>query len=293
MKIIEVSNQARSGLFSDEMIARSLSHAQFGDDYVNDQTFISIKIELENEADYRAFLFRRLWECVYLKAAQYSYILDIETNTAIIKISLSEAIRLIQSLTPPALKSKLQEFTKSVDHITTVLNDFLFDPKAQEYYRSVFIKMTSLCEFPYTSNYDKKRTEHLMSVNSSSEVCDVIASEVSIQNLVNIDENDQANLCMSTMVTFAITTKDIKSLCEVLHIGYNVTSVECNAYGTTVRCVTTNFHTFSSEYRSMINSGGEASYIDNDVIKLIQSQNQNNDYILNTIRNTYKSILGG
>lgn len=292
MKIIEVCSGVRSGIFNDEMIERTLSHSKFGDDYINDQSFISVKLRLESDDDYKAFLFRRLWECVYLKATQYSYILDSDEGITIVKISLSEAIRIIDSLTPPALKSKLQEFTSSVDHITTVLNDFLFDPKAGEYYRDAFIKSINMYQFPYSSNYDSNRIDHLALINSNLTVCDVIASFLSIDSLINVDPSDVSNKMMSTTVTFAIQVQNIRDLCNVLHVGYNVTSVVCNPQTTTIRCVVDSFRTFSNEYREVVNSGGDGvAYPDcNDMIN-IQSQSQNNDWILNVIRNTYKDIL--
>ena len=119
MKILSVGKNARGGMFDDAMIDRTLHTSKFGDDYINDTTFISVKVQLENDDDYRAFLFRRLWECIFLKARQYSFIVDGEEGIALLKISLSEAIRMIHTMTPPALSNKLSEFTMSIDHICT------------------------------------------------------------------------------------------------------------------------------------------------------------------------------
>ena len=259
MKIIEVLGGVKSSMFNDDIISRTLSHSKFGDDFINNHSFISVKIKLEDDKDYCAFLFRRLWECVYLKATQYSYILDSDEGVcAIIKMSLSESIRIIDSLTPPVLKSKLQEFTQSVDHITTVLNDFLFDPKAGEYYRDAFIKSIDMYEFPYTSNYDDRRIERLMSITGNVEACDVIASSVSINNMIN-EDTDWANIAAT--ITFVINTQNVRSLCAAMNSNYHITSVVSNAYGVKVRCVNNSF-------------------------------GSNDDYILNIIKNTYKDIMG-
>ena len=289
MKILSVGKNARGGMFDDAMIDRTLRTSKFGDDYINDTTFISIKIQLENDDDYRAFLFRRLWECIFLKARQYSLIVDGEEGIALLKISLSEAIRMIHTMTPPALSNKLSEFTMSIDHICTVLNDFLFDPQATTYYTDIFVKTTNFRQFPFASNYDAKRTEQLVALTGNKEVCDVIASDNHIRHLININPNDVANMEMIFAITFAITSKDIRTLCNVLTTKYNVTAVTCDAWGVMVRCTTNDFQPFSREYRGAI-SGMES--LTNEDVKALHVEGKENDYILNVIRNTYRNIIG-
>ena len=258
MKILEIMNDVRSDLFTQEMINRTLNKALYGDDYINSKSFILIKVKLENIDDYKSFLYRRLWETVYMKSShQYSFILDAEEDTAILKISLSEAISLIQQLTPPVLKKKLGEFTCSIDHICTVLKDFLFDENAGEYYRSVFIKSINFNEFPYVSNYDFTRTKNLMQMTGKSEVCDVIASTVSIRNIINLDSN-----IGNCSITFVATVKDPKQLCCELNNHHHITSINVNGYGISVRIVASVF------------------------------QIQFNKFFVEKIRNTYNHLLG-
>ena len=255
MKILEIMNDVRSDLFTQEMINRTLNKALYGDDYINSKSFISIKVKLENIDDYKSFLYRRLWETEYMKSSHYSFILDAEEDTGILKISLSEAIGLIQQLTPPVLKKKLGEFTCSIDRICTVLKDFLFDENAGEYYRSVFIKSINFNEFPYVSNYDFTRTENLMRMTGKSEVCDVIASTVSIRDIID-------SIIGNCSITFVATVKDPKQLCCELNNDHHITSINVNGYGISVRIVSSIF------------------------------QISNEKFFIEKIRNTYNHLLG-
>ena len=47
MKILEIMNDVRSDLFTQEMINRTLNKALYGDDYINSKSFISIKVKLD------------------------------------------------------------------------------------------------------------------------------------------------------------------------------------------------------------------------------------------------------
>lgn len=257
MKILKIINDVRSDLFTQEMINRTLNKALYGDDYINSKSFISIKVKLENIDDYKSFLYRRLWETVYMKSSHYSFIIDAEEDIGILKISLSEAIGLIQQLTPPVLKKKLGEFTCSIDHICTVLKDFLFDENAGEYYRSVFIKSINFNEFPYVSNYDFTRTENLMRMTGKSEVCDVIASTVSIRDIITPDSN-----IGNCSITFVATVKDPKQLCCELNNDHHITLIDVNGYGISVRIVSSIF------------------------------QISSNKFFIEKIRNTYNHLLG-
>lgn len=241
MQIIEVLRDIYSSTFPKEIVERTLNKSLYGDDFINSKTFISIKVRLETDDDYKALLYRRLWECVYLKSGDYSWIADHEEydNIAIIRLSIAEVIGVIEQMTPPVLKNKLGEFTSSIDHIYTVLNDFLFDEKAGEYYRSVFTKAINLNEFPYVSNYDFSRTKNLMNLTGHNEICDVIASTMSLRDICELDGAiDSKRMCS---ITFVITTKDIRQLCHELVNSHHVTSVDCNAYGISVRIVAPNF----------------------------------------------------
>lgn len=253
MKIISIDDNIRSSVFNENIINRSLKNGLFGDDYINDNSFIFFKVQFENRKDYESFLYRRLWECIYLKSSEYSYILDNDKGIAILKISLSEALNLFRSsLLPPILKKKLGEYTESIDHIITVLNDIFFDELTWERNTGQFKKLISFNPFEHVSNYNMNRTNKIISICNLSSICDVIASNVNISQIINGCDDDISMVCV-------ITTKDIRSLCYALDNSINVTSLIVNpTTGYSVKCVIDKFN--------------------------------HNPYIINLIKNTYEKL---
>lgn len=290
MKIIEVLSGVRSP-FPKEMINRVLCNSQFGDDYMNDHSYISIKIKMENRNDFTAFLYRRLWECVYLKMdqSQYSFMID---DICTMKLSLSEVIRVINELTPPVLKNKIQEFTMSVDNMTAVLNDFLFDPNGGQFYRSMFFKICHFEPFPHTSNYDFKRTEKLSDMSCQKEICDVISSTVMLDQLINtsIDTMYDEKPWHPIRLMFVLTSNNVKKICQEIGFDYHVSSIIESKYGISIRCVADDFKTFTVDYRHHII--GKANITSDELDSLeYMNEDHGNDYILNIIRNTYKDFI--
>ena len=239
MNIISIENKIRSTCFNETMINQTLKNGMFGDDYVNDNAFLFFKVQLENRKDYISFLYRRLYECIYMKSSQYSYILDNDNGVAILKISLSESIRLLQSsLIPPLMKqTKMNEYVQSIDHITCVLNDVFFDKLTRDRNMGKFQELIMFCPFPYESNYNMNRTNKLIEICGIYDVCDVITSNTNVSSIINWSAGDVISfVCV-------VTTRDIQTLCSNLDNSINVTSLKVNPdKSVSVKCVVNEFN---------------------------------------------------
>lgn len=133
----------------------SLLQRKLINDVLFNKVFFDVQINFTN-ADAVPYLYRRLWEKMYIKNDRDS---DIHGNNLRIPITLSEAIAYIRSAVPaaPALQKRMDEYLESTENIRIVINDLLGDPIAGTTNMSIFQNVCMVKEFDHKPTYNTRR----------------------------------------------------------------------------------------------------------------------------------------
>ena len=88
----------------------------------NDHFYENIIVDITIDIDKpEYFLYRKLWETVYLNRNTNFSLYDKINKNYVIRISLSEALRFINEATPPILKDKIPSSTSSIINVFDLL----------------------------------------------------------------------------------------------------------------------------------------------------------------------------
>jgi hypothetical protein len=123
MKIIRIEKISNGSKLIDELLSKSMSN-----DYLFEQCGYYMTIQpSDGIIGYEEFLYRKLWEKVYLRRNDT----NLESHMLVdgnihLFVSLSEAIGLINFITPPALKKYIPDSIKTTESISDVLSEYLF-----------------------------------------------------------------------------------------------------------------------------------------------------------------------
>ena len=167
----------------------SLLNKSIFNDYLFEQTFFDISILIDRPVD---FLYRRIWECVYIKRGCST---RTTMNDCIInlRLSLSEAIQYIYTVTPPRLQCLIKDSIKSIDDITQLLHQFLIDDNEGQSitYLSMFKKLTHLESFDTSWNNDTTCIDVIRQHGNQNGLAGVVvSSSISIPEIVNNETFD-------------------------------------------------------------------------------------------------------
>lgn len=157
-------------------------------DYLFDNYFFHIRVELDKPID---FIYRRLWEAIYLRTKKYS-IYDKNSKLFTIKMSLSEAMQFINAATPPILQYLIKDSTNSLSSIIDVLDQFLIDDNSGhlQTYHSIFKRLMHLEPFDTKWEYDTTHAEILRKHNPVGLVGALLTSNHSICDIMSHDKLD-------------------------------------------------------------------------------------------------------
>ena len=152
-------------------------------------SFFDISILIDRPVD---FLYRRIWECVYIKrgCSTRTTVNDCIIN---LRLSLSEAIQYIYTVTPPRLQCLIKDSIKSIDDITQLLHQFLIDDNEGQSitYLSMFKKLTHLESFDTSWNHDTTCIDVIRQHGNQNGLAGVVvSSSISIPEIVNNETFD-------------------------------------------------------------------------------------------------------
>lgn len=184
-----------------------------------ESTYFEIDIKLDKKDKLIDFIYRLLWERVYLKRNDMSTY-DPKENNVKLYISLSEAIGFIYTATPPRIEDQIPDNIKSIDSIIKLLEEFLINDNGDLInYKSLFKNHIRFQQFETHWTYDKTRAQMLRKFNDSGIISDIELSSVSINDLYKECEDNK----YITITFHCYTKKDIEDLYnELIYLGNNL-----------------------------------------------------------------------
>lgn len=135
----------------------SLLASGIPNDIVMDTTFIKLRFELTDPTEYTSFLYRLMWEKMYLRWESTETKMDITHYGIVdIQISLSEAMNFINEITPPIFKGSLKKHIKTIDDIRSMIESNFTDESTKEYNIDMFKKIIHMV--PYETKWVYENT---------------------------------------------------------------------------------------------------------------------------------------
>lgn len=221
MKIIQIEKISNGSKLIDELLSKSLSN-----DYLFEQCGYYMTIQpSDGLIGYEEFLYRKLWEKVYLRRNDT----NLESHMLVdgnihLFVSLSEAIGLINFITPPALKKYIPESIKTTESISDVLSEYLFDdkPNQQLHYKSEFQRFIKFGKFDTVTTYNFSRINMLRTIIPDGIICDLRCHTADkAMDLCNCDNQKTYDI---QLVLNANNEKDLKYICNYID-NYNIINV--------------------------------------------------------------------
>ena len=182
MKFLSLLKMKDVPTLTDWDLVDRLLKSNVKNDYILESAFYIINFKLQFDQtdesdtiipatdDAISFIYRLLWEQMYLRRKEDSTISEIEfqpsdddTTKDIIyislKVSVSEAIDYIRQITPPIFRDRMIENLKSSESILSMLSFYLSDTKAHDYaYKlDMFKKCLGMYQFPTEWSYNEQR----------------------------------------------------------------------------------------------------------------------------------------
>lgn len=157
---------------SQDEFSQILLKKDLHNDIALDRCFVDITVTPDNFTD---FLYRRLWETIYLRRDMSCWSSINCPDSVNLKISFVEAINFIKSVTPPIYQSRVHELYYDPDNIKKSLELFLKDDAESVIKQniSVFKKGIGFQKFETSSKYDMDRINYLRKKTDSSIIIDV------------------------------------------------------------------------------------------------------------------------
>lgn len=211
MKVINIIKPVTRNSLIDELLSKHLTN-----DLLFERCYFAIAV---TELDSQGFLYRKLWETVYLRRIDH-YSSHNADGSYEIDMSLAEAISFIRSVTPPLFNSHMEEQFESIDMIYDMLRHYLMEENDQlSYHISVFRKGMMLNKFETHSNYNTDRMDILRKFNPKGLVVDVeaIGGDATVADICN--DNDVSSSVMQLM--FFSNTSDLHKLVSLLDDYYS------------------------------------------------------------------------
>jgi hypothetical protein len=170
MKFHAIFPNNKDDFYGKTLVNHLLQKGIFNDHYFEHVMF-NIIVEPDSWQD---FLFRYLWESVYLRRSSseqsvpcYKNKITKNSDSCLLKVSLAELLEFITVATPPSLKHLIPDSTKNVKNIMDVIKEFLFKENGgqKQLYHSMFKKVLRMELFGTKKTYDVKRMDSLREYN--------------------------------------------------------------------------------------------------------------------------------
>lgn len=184
-----------------------------------EKNFFEIIIKLEDSDKFIDFMYRLLWEKVYIKSDKKSFY-NSDNDTINMYVSLSEVIGFIHKATPPRLQNLIPESIKTIDSIIEVMEQFLIDDNSGQLitYHSYFKEHFHFQPFETRWTYDKNRMKLLRGYDPLGVIPDIEVSNKSIYDIINYNNNRPEVSDIRVVITFHCYTKeDIKRVYSYIY----------------------------------------------------------------------------
>lgn len=167
MKVKQISINGSQSLFVQSLLNRDILN-----DIVLDKCFVDIDVIPDSPID---FLYRRLWETMFLRRDMSGWSRFNNSESIILKISFNEAINFIKAVTPPRFKPRIHELYNDIDNIKESLELFLINDADSviNYNTSVFKQGMKFQQFETSSKYNMNRINYIRSKVNDMVVVDV------------------------------------------------------------------------------------------------------------------------
>lgn len=187
MQVFEIKMGDSS--FIDGLLEKGIHSDVYFDDY-------PVRIRLKPD-DWFGYVYRELWETVYLKRPGSSIVHKPDINNpntkeseVNLRISLSEAIGFIYAATPPRLQNQIPDSIKSIESIKGLLETFLMDDSNPEkvHYHSIFKDYTHFNQFSTIWKCDNSKVKLLREAVDHGMIGVVLYSGISFGELIESEE---------------------------------------------------------------------------------------------------------
>ena len=242
MNVFSITNPEHNNEleFAESLLSRSMFN-----DKLFDRIYFKIVISLDDPSDY---LYRILWESVYLNRSSTLSRYDDAHHRVIVLASLSEVIGYIYGVTPPRLSHLIPDSIKSISEINNSLTQFLMDENSGHLitHHSYFKKYMRIGEFETKLTYNKERYSVLSSMMTSpyESLVDVESSPFSLDEL-SVYDKEKVGGCIQITV-FYKHSQYVTSACEMLSSNMNesiweISNVYKDHEGIFITMFTTNY----------------------------------------------------
>lgn len=217
----------------------SLLQRKLINDVLFNKVFFDVQIYF-TDADAIPYLYRRLWEKMYIKNDRDS---NIHGNSLRIPITLSEAIAYVRSAVPaaPALQKRMDEFLESTENIRIVIKDLLGDPIAGTTNMSIFQNVCMVKKFEHKPTYNARRILTIKEAMQKAHVrvgdgivCDWIVANSKTNTTVN-DVLTGSNAPPGLVFGIEIDKRDIGKVIEYFN-DIDVIDIITSATKVTLMC---------------------------------------------------------
>lgn len=165
-----------------DVIIKSVLARKAHDDYILDHGFLKFSIQ-KTPANLLNYFYRLLWESSYIKLSKMSNSIKDDTNISMY-VTLSEAISIIISCTPPLLKNSIPDGIKSIPDIVSSLKVLLMEDSHElRHYQSIFKDITRFKIFETTEAIDLSKFQLLKPTTYGTFY--VLTSDVDFNTLTN------------------------------------------------------------------------------------------------------------
>lgn len=160
----------------DTSLVNQILSSKFHNDYIMERAFFevdfSIKIDDKDDGVFKTDVirvaYRLLFEQIYLRRCldhlSKIKVLDSKTIQVSLKVSISEALDYVSSVTPPIFRDSTLSNIKTVNDLKSMVDFYLNDKSSHDYaYKlDVFYKHTCLYQFPTEWKYDNTRFDIIL-----------------------------------------------------------------------------------------------------------------------------------
>lgn len=263
MKIYDIKKPDNTTVctFIDRLLENKMTNEPLFDD-----TYFTVCINMTDiREDYVNYLYRLLWEKLYIHQKSKSIVVD---DVLTLKLSVSDAIGFIHFATPPLLKNLIPDSIKSLDSIYDVLKQFLLEENGnrgeEQEYIGYFRQFTKLLKFDTVWTHDDAKINAIRKTGNTNLICVLDAYTCSFEDVFNntIPITTEETIIQSTID--CIDRDQIKYVSEKImgSVGYgdiDIVNIKCKnddsiSITTLYHSIPSSMHVFPSTLSQVIHS---------------------------------------
>lgn len=251
MKIYDIKKPDNTTVctFIDRLLENKMTNEPLFDD-----TYFTVHINMTDiREDYVNYLYRLLWEKLYIHQKSKSTVID---GVLTLKLSISDAIGFIHFATPPLLKNLIPDSIKSLDSIYEVLKQFLLEGNGnrgnEQEYIGYFRQFTKLLKFDTVWTHDDTKINTIRTISKTGNtnlICVLDAYTCSFEEVFNntLPVNTEEVIIQSTID--CADENQIKYVSEkILNAdSIDIVNINCRYDGNV--SITTLYHSIPSNMR--------------------------------------------